>query len=389
MYIVQVSPNDGRGGAERIALDLHRGYRAAGHDATMLVGQRLGRGPGVEPLDPAHRPPPRQGPLSRLLGRDPPGHPATAKLLDRLDRPADVLHLNNLHGAGGYFDLRELPRLSRLQPTVITPHDAWLFTGGPTYALGRPTPRQRRRLAHRAALFAESELHLVCSSRWMLRQAEGSPLGPHLRSTRVIPVGVDLAAFHPPTADERAVARTALNLDADRPAALFVAHHAHRHPYKDLAALRAAMGRCRHRVTLLVAGTPGKQERVGRSVIRYLGGLADDASLVACYYAADVLIHAAKADNFPNVVLEAMACGLPVVATAVGGIPEQVEDGETGRLVPPHDPEAFAEALDALLDDPADAAIFGAAGRRRVETHHDLTQQAAENLRHYEALRTL
>ncbi len=392
MRILQVSPNDGRGGAERIALDLHRAYRAAGHDAALVVGRKSTWEPGVEPLDPAGRPAPRQGYIARLLGHDAPGHPVTAASLDRLDPPPDVLHLNNLHGGAGggggsYFDLRQLPTLSRRQPTFITPHDAWLFTGGPTYALSSPNRRQRRRLARRAAIFADSQLHLTTSSRWMLEQAMASPLGPHFRSARVIPVGVDLNVFHPASSEKRAADRAAFGLD-DRPAALFVAHDAHRHPFKDFQTVRDAAARSRHDLTLLVAGTSGTTEMLNRCTVRYLGSVADDTSLVAAYRAADVLVHAAHADNFPNVVLEAMACGLPVVATAVGGIPEQIDDGETGILVPPRNPDAMADALDALLDDPDLAVRMGVAARRRAEMHHDLTARAAENLSHYASQRS-
>jgi glycosyltransferase involved in cell wall biosynthesis len=62
-----------------------------------------------------------------------------------------------------------------------------------------------------------------------------------------------------------------------------------------------------------------------------------------------------------------MAAGVPVVATAVGGIPELVSDGETGRLVPTGDPMALARAVLALLDEPMRAAELGRAGRRRIE----------------------
>jgi glycosyltransferase involved in cell wall biosynthesis len=83
----------------------------------------------------------------------------------------------------------------------------------------------------------------------------------------------------------------------------------------------------------------------------------------------DLYAQSSIAEGMPNSILEAMATGLPVVATAVGGTPEVVVDGETGVLVPPRDPTALAEALAAFLANPAMAAAFGRAGRARVEAH--------------------
>lgn len=86
---------------------------------------------------------------------------------------------------------------------------------------------------------------------------------------------------------------------------------------------------------------------------------------------ARVLALPSEREGTPNVVLEAMACGLPVVATPVGSVPELVEDGQTGWLVPVGDAVALASALERVLDDPAAARAMGEAGRRRVETGFD------------------
>lgn len=82
-------------------------------------------------------------------------------------------------------------------------------------------------------------------------------------------------------------------------------------------------------------------------------------------------------EPFGLINLEAMACETPVVASALGGIPEVVEDGRTGLLVPPGDPERLAAALRALLDDPARARALGVAGRRRVEARFTWDRVAA------------
>jgi glycosyltransferase involved in cell wall biosynthesis len=83
-------------------------------------------------------------------------------------------------------------------------------------------------------------------------------------------------------------------------------------------------------------------------------------------------------DGVPNVLVEAMACGLPVVATAVAGIPELVAHERNGLLVPPHDPEALAGALAALLDNAAKREQFGAMARHTVVESFDLRAAARE-----------
>ena len=88
--------------------------------------------------------------------------------------------------------------------------------------------------------------------------------------------------------------------------------------------------------------------------------------------AADVFVLASRSEGHPVSVLEAMAAGLPVVASRVGGVPEQVVDGETGLLVDPGDPKPLAAALERLTGDPALRRRLGAAGRARAEERFDL-----------------
>ncbi len=80
----------------------------------------------------------------------------------------------------------------------------------------------------------------------------------------------------------------------------------------------------------------------------------------------DILVNASLTEGLPTVVLEAMACARPVVATNVGGVPECVVDGVTGILVPPGDVEALAAAILRLVEDRGLAACMGLAGRERA-----------------------
>jgi glycosyltransferase involved in cell wall biosynthesis len=103
--------------------------------------------------------------------------------------------------------------------------------------------------------------------------------------------------------------------------------------------------------------------------IRLLGERADVPALLAD---ADVFVLSSRSEGLPVSVIEAMAAGLPVVASAVGGLHELVVDGETGLLVRPGDPEALADALGHLLADPDYCRQLGDAGRARAETRFDL-----------------
>ena len=98
------------------------------------------------------------------------------------------------------------------------------------------------------------------------------------------------------------------------------------------------------------------------------------AELPALYALMDVFVHPSLRDGMPNAVLEAMACGRPVVGSTAGGIPDLVRDGVEGLLVPPGDATALASAVQELLDDPARAGRLGEAARLRAQ--RDFTPEA-------------
>jgi glycosyltransferase involved in cell wall biosynthesis len=101
--------------------------------------------------------------------------------------------------------------------------------------------------------------------------------------------------------------------------------------------------------------------------------------------ASDVLLHPSRTEAFPTALLEAMAAGVPIVATAVGGVPEIVDHGRTGVLVePPPRADRFVAALVPLLADEAARRRLGAAGRRRFETEFSAPQWAARLREHYD-----
>jgi glycogen synthase len=134
--------------------------------------------------------------------------------------------------------------------------------------------------------------------------------------------------------------------------------------------------------------TPELQARLeaavaGRPMIRWINAMLPVEAVVQLYSHAAAFVCPSVYEPFGLINLEAMACGTPVVASRVGGIPEVVVDGETGLLVEPGDPVALADALRRVLDDPARAARMGEAGRRRVEAHFSWDRIAERTLEVY------
>jgi glycosyltransferase involved in cell wall biosynthesis len=403
--ILQVSTSDGRGGAEKVAYNLHRAYLARGYPAWLAVGYKRMDDDHVLiipndayrsawarfwlragwALDPLVRRVKEAGRLQRwiskgvgqprrlwtiLQGHEDLDFPATWRLLDLVPERPDIVHCHNLHG--GYFDLRALPWLSRQVPVVLTLHDAWLLSGHcahsfdcerwktgcgqcPDLSIYPAVKRDATAYNWRRKrdIYAQSRLYVATPSRWLMRKVEQSMLAPAVQEARVIPNGIDLSVFR--TAADRGAVRAALGLPQDAKILLFAANGIRRSLWRDFEMMRSAVARVAERmggqsVLFLALGEDAVPERIGRATVQFVPYQKDPKVVARYYQASDVYVHAARADTFPNTVLEALACGTPVVATAVGGIPEQVGEGRTGFLVSPGDADGMASRIVAILE---------------------------------------
>jgi D-inositol-3-phosphate glycosyltransferase len=203
------------------------------------------------------------------------------------------------------------------------------------------------------------------------RRLYGDPAG----RIEIVPPAVEHAFFAP---GDRGGARRAVGLPQDRPVVLFVGRI---QPLKapDLA-IRALAAMTHHPTAVLaiVGGASGvdgagEAELAHRLAVEL--AVADRVRFVApqphhilssWYRAADLVIVPSRSESFGLVALEAAACGIPVVASAVGGLLNIVHDGVTGHLVDGRDPARYARAMSQVLDDPAGAAAMGTAANVRA-----------------------
>jgi glycosyltransferase involved in cell wall biosynthesis len=187
--------------------------------------------------------------------------------------------------------------------------------------------------------------------------------------------GVDTGLYGQPV--DRVAGRRALGLDPD---ALVVGTVARQEPVKDQSTLLQAFGAAATAVPnarLCLVGDGSERQALENQArqpalagkVHFLGRRADVASLLPLF---DIFVLSSISEGLPLTILEAMAAALPVVATAVGAVPEAVLDGQTGKVVPAKDPHRLAAALTDLLRDPTLARRLGAAGQKRARELFDL-----------------
>jgi glycosyltransferase involved in cell wall biosynthesis len=440
LTVVQVNTLDQPGGAAAVARGLHGDLLARGFDSHFVVGRRTSDGPGIRTLPNDEERNLRARWLNgaaasvsggsrsrRRLRRglrflaDPRrardlragiedfSFPGTWKLPELVGGSIDVLHLHNLHGQ--YFDLRALPWLSHLAPTIVSLHDAWLLSGHCAHSLGCERWREgcgscpdlslppaiaadgtAGNWKRKRQIFAESRLYVTAPCEWLMGRVRESILASAIVESRVIPLGVDLDVFRP---GDRLAARRTLAIGDDVRVVLMAADHGRHNPWKDFATGRQALLRAGSMMPgtplmLVALGGSGDEERVDNVTVTHPGFEADPDGMATWYRAADLYVHPSRADTFPLTILEAMACGLPVVASDTGGIGEQVvsesdprrgrpEDvAATGVLVPVGDAEAMAVAIHQLLTDEDRHRSFSDNGAERARTQFAWRRYADE-----------
>jgi len=204
------------------------------------------------------------------------------------------------------------------------------------------------------------QLHIVALNGWMADSVRQSPL---LRKfpVHIIPNGIDTEAYAP---RDRAFARKVLGIPQQARVVLFVAMAAS-NKRKGFGLLLQALARMHELPNLFLLSIGKKVSGVDPSLPHLaVGELSHDRLLSLVYSAADLFVIPSLQDNQPSTVLEALACGIPVVGFNTGGIAEMVRQDVTGALVPVGDVKGLQAALSSLLTDEPRRVALGAAARQ-------------------------
>jgi glycosyltransferase involved in cell wall biosynthesis len=435
MKILQVSTTDRGGGAEKIAFNLFREYQRQGHQSWLAVGVKRSSSnsvysiPTLEPqktllrwmqssyqenmvlkkglfyyfLKSLYKAFGGWQSLVPLLGWEDFNFPGSLKLLTLTPQKPEIIHLHNLHGS--YFDLRYLKTLSIRTPTVITMHDEWLYTGHcacsfdcnrwmtgcgkcPDLSIYPAIKHDATafNLNRKRSIYKQSKIYIATPSQWLFERVQKSILRP--LETRVIYNGVDLNIFKPE--DPRKI-RQELNLPTDSIIILTVINQLKNNPFKDYQTVQHAMERLggelnRDSIMLLTLGGQKCEENLGNILVRHLPFEADENKVAKYYQAADIFIHSTFVDNFPTTVLEAFACGIPVIGTAIGGVVEQIDEGETGFLIPSKNSTVLADRIKLLIGDNSLRLGMGLKAHKIAETRFDLKRQVNIYLNWYKEI---
>jgi glycosyltransferase involved in cell wall biosynthesis len=414
--ITHLSTYDLSGGAGRSAYRLHKSLRSLGHESRLLVYEKQSADASTVQFVPLFDAKTRlrrgfrrrfiertQGALeSRPVGSSYFTDDRTQYGGDMLSQalPTDVLHLHWIARFIGYTDF--FRRLPAGLPLVWTLHDMNPFTGGCHHAADCRSFQERcgrcpqlsssnpsdfssaiwKRKRRSYARLNPNHIRVVTPSRWLAEEARRSSLMGSFQ-IGVIPYGVDTESFQP---QERGRVRELLGISQSARVLLFAAPWLE-DKYKGAPILLEALGSLKTipDLRLLTIGH-GEISRNCPIPVISLGPITDEGRLSSAYSAADLCILPTLQDNFPNTALEALACGLPVVGSMIGGVPEIVREGHTGTLVERGNARALASAIDRLLRQPDFCREMSANCRRVAIEEYGLEIQARRYVELYDSL---
>ena len=324
--------------------------------------------------------------------------------LDWAQQQSDIVHLHwlaHMIDYPSFFD-----SIPDQVPIVWTMHDMGAFTGGchysdgctrfeagcgscPQVANSIPKDVSRDSMHAKQKSLRGKRLHIVAPSTWLVELAKRSPIWPAGTTFSVIHYGLDLIQFQP---QDRDVARQKMEITTDKILIGFGADDL-RNRRKGFDYLANALDllakdpAVQSRVELVVFGDGEISDKLRSQFKTHSFGFVRDLDRLAAIYACcDMVVVPSLQDNQPQVGLEAMACGRPVIGFDAGGIPEYVVDCVSGYLVPARDTAALASAIEKMVENPQAVQRLGEQARQKMEKEFEVNTQTLAYTELYSSL---
>ena len=314
----------------------------------------------------------------------------------------DILHFHNLHG--GYISYAALTTLAKNKHVVWTLHDEHIYTGHCAVTLGCEkwktgcgncpmldtypavaVDRTREMLSIKKRIVQKLNPYIACPSNWLASRVRKA--FPEKKNITVIPNGISTEIFKP---QNKSKLREELGLPTNKFLLVYAAEMGGSNPFKGGDVLRKITDKLVEFKDLVII-TIGDADITPRNhchlPYKYISSEVEMSRLYNC---ADMLVYPTRADNLPLVVLEAMACGLPVVASRLGGIPEIISHGVNGYLVDEiDDPQAFLNEIHQFIQlDETEQKSIGNHALATIRNNFTLEQMVERYDKLYQTLRT-
>lgn len=381
MNILQINTVDCRGGAAQVAYNLKNELKKRGHFVSMLAAHKTTLDNDVFLINPDKMP----GALSKLsksiIKKDLPSFIKysirdiyRALIANDIEffscnhilsapefKNSDIIHCHNFHG--NYFNLKLLEKISKIKPIVWTLHDMWAVTGhcAHSFACGKwrngcencpdlkiypPLFWDNTKYLwnKKKEIYNNSKLNIAVPSSWLKRKAEKSILKN--QNIKLIYNGIDIKSFKQHIKDK---ARKKLNLPINKKIITFIATGGKKNEWKGWSFFRNTINRYKNDNNVLFLCIGGRAGKSRLDNVKYIEYITDKLLLAQYYSASDIFLFTSLAENFPLVILEAMACGIPIVSFDVGGVKEAMIHKKNGYIAKYKDEKDLINGIEYIF----------------------------------------
>jgi glycosyltransferase involved in cell wall biosynthesis len=406
MKILHVNTNDIRGGAARVAYSIHEEMAKLGHVSNIYVDQKFSTDQNVFTEAKAHG----SSWLSRLskkiiakdlpsfisinsrdlfrklIANDMEGYSQKILVNSKEYKQSDIVHLHNLHG--NYFSLPILKKISQEKKLVWTLHDMWSFTGHCAHSYDCERWQEacgecpyvktypaliwdntEKLLKKKKEIYSNLAINIVVPSLW-LKDRVGKSILKNFPIDH-IPNGIDTKVFKP---RDKKMLRAELDLPQDKKIICYISAGGVKGGFKGgeyLEFLSKAF-RGDKSVLFLCLGNKQKENVKKEENIWYLDYISSKDELAKFYSASDIFLFTSVAENFPLVILEAMATATPIVSFNVGGVCEAVQDKAGGCITKYKDRDDLIRGINYILNlNEKDKAVMSSHLQARARGKYD------------------